>query len=483
MIIVYLVLVVLVILCVLMAVNTIRKKPEAIKVSNPEPILLDKDTLAKNLSGMIKIPAIAADKIESFDRDTFLMMHKYLEDTYPLIHKTLEKEIINEYGLLYKWTGTGSDKKPFLMMAHMDVVPADERTLRKWKYPPFSGEIAEGYVWGRGAIDMKGQLAAEMESIEYLLSQGYKPKRDIYIALGFDEERMGRLGAKNMVEVLKQRGINFDFVIDEGGVIADGKEFGIDGKLALICISEKGYADIKLTAESAGGHASRPPKQTAAGALSEAIVKLEKHHMKSTLNKPMRSMMNSVCGYMKFPGNVAASNLFITKPLMLKSLSSTPNGNAMIHTTVAPTMLMGSTATNVLAERAEAVINCRISPDDSIDGLIKYIKKIVGTGIKVEIINAHEPSSVSSTESDAYKNIEETIRETFPDYIISPFLMVAATDSRWYAQISDGVYLFEPFRSMCEDINTMHAAGERLKIDSLYEGTGFFIRLVKKADR
>lgn len=483
MIIVYLVLVVLLILCVLMAVNTLRKKPKNIAAEIAEHISLDKDMLAKNLSGMLMIPAIAADKLENFDSETFLKMHKYLEDTFPLIHKTLKKEIINNYGLLYKWTGTGSDKKPFLMMAHMDVVPADERTLDKWKYGPFSGEIAEGYIWGRGAIDMKGMLAAEMESVEYLLRQGYKPKRDIYIALGFDEERMGSLGAKNMVESLKQRCVSFDFVIDEGGVIADGKEFGIDGKLALVCISEKGYADLRLIAESAGGHASRPPKQTAAGALAEAIVKLEKHHMKSTLNKPMRGMIDAIGGYMKFPNNVIASNLFITKPLLLKGLSMTPNGSAMIHTTVATTMLKGSTAVNVLAERAEAVINCRVSPDDSVESLVKYIKSIVGDGIKVEIINAHEPSVVSSTESEAYKNIVETAREMFPGYIVSPFLMVAATDSRWYAQISDGVYRFEPFRSLSEDINTMHAAGERLKIDSLCEGTEFFIRLVKKSDK
>jgi carboxypeptidase PM20D1 len=320
-----------------------------------------------------------------------------------------------------------------------------------------------------------------MESVEYLIRQGYKPKRDIYIALGHDEERMGKFGARNVSGLLKQRGVRFDFVIDEGGAIINGSEAGIHGMAAMIGVCEKGYADIKLTAESAGGHASRPPKRTAVGTLSEAIVRLEKYGMKNSFNKPLRSMLEVVAGYMNFPLNVIASNLFITKPLIMKAYSSNPARRAMIHTTIAPTMLKGSTATNVLAESAEGIINCRISPDDSVDKLVRHVKKIAGSGIKVEILDSHEPSLMSSTDSEAYRIIAQTAAETFKGYVIAPILMVAATDSRWYREISDGVYLFEPFRSLIEDTNTMHAAGERIKIDSLLEGTEFFIRLVKRA--
>jgi len=479
---VYIILALLVLLVIVLAINTVRKKPSKTSAETPQPLNLDKDKLAENLSGMIKYKTITSSAMEGFDKDAFLGMHAYIEKTYPLLNKTLKKEVVNTYSLLYKWTGSGSDKNPFLMMAHMDVVPVDARTADKWTHEAFSGAIADGYVWGRGAIDMKGQLAAVLESVEYLIGQGYEPKRDIYIAIGHDEESMGTLGAQKIVDRLTEMGIHLDFVIDEGGVVMDGKLMNIDAMVAAVGICEKGYADIRLIAESAGGHASRPPKQTAVGALAKAIVALEKHHMKPTMNKPLKDMLDAVGGYMKLPLNVIASNLFLTKPLLLKGLGAGSTGAAMVRTTAAPTMLQGSGAPNTLAERAEAVVNFRISPDDTVDGLLTHIKKTVGKDIKLEVIQAYEPSDVSSTDSEAYRIIKETIREEFPEYVVSPYLMVGATDSRRYAGVADGIYRFQPFRSMADDVDKIHAANERLHIDSLREGVEFFVRLVKKAD-
>ncbi len=482
MIVLYVILALVVLLIGVMAVNTMSKRPTRNTAAPAQPIELDKDKLAKNLSGMIRFKTITSLTMEGFDKDEFLGLHKYLEQTYPLLHSTLEKQVVNSYSLLYKWTGSGSEKKPFLMMAHMDVVPVEKRTADKWAYEAFSGAIADGYVWGRGAIDMKGQLAAVMDSVEYLIGQGYKPKRDIYIAIGHDEESMGSFGAQCIVDTLAAKGVRLDFVIDEGGVMMDGKEMGVQGMVAAVGICEKGYADIKLIAQSAGGHASRPPKQTAVGALAKAIVALEKHHMKPTLNRPLKDMLSAVGGYMKFPSNVITSNLFLTKPLLLKVLGAGSTGAALVRTTAAPTMLSGSSAPNALAERAEAVVNFRISPDNTVEQLLDHIKKTVGDGISIEIIQAYEPSEVSSTDSEAYRIITQTINTMFPDYVVSPFLMVGATDSRRYAVLADGVYRFQPFKSMTDDLATIHAAGERLHIDSLRDGVEFFIRLVKSAD-
>jgi carboxypeptidase PM20D1 len=204
--------------------------------------------------------------------------------------------------------------------------------------------------------------------------------------------------------------------------------------------------------------------------------------MKPTLNEPLKAMLNAVGGHMKFPLNVIAANLFITKPLLLKGLAAGSTGSAMARTTTAPTMLKGSEAPNVLAERAEAVVNFRISPDDSVAKLLAHVKKVVGNNIKVEPLLTTEPSVVSSVDSDAYKVIENTVAGMYPGYVVSPYLMIAATDSRRYACIADGVYRFQPFRSMSEDLDTIHAAGERLSIESLCEGTAFFMQLVKNAD-
>ncbi len=477
----YAVLAVILMLAAIMTVNTFYKRPKKEQSADTERMRLDADKIAKNLSGMIKIRTVTSDNMEGIDKYAFLNFHAYLEKTYPLIHKTLEKEVVNEYGLIYRWKAEGSGKKPFLLMAHMDVVPVDERTEDKWEHGAFSGDIADGYVWGRGAIDMKGQLAAIMESVEHLLEHGFTPDRDIYLAFGFDEERMGLLGAQNIAKRLGEKGVHFEFVIDEGGVMMNGAEMGIRALVATIGICEKGYADIRLTAESNGGHASRPPKRTAVGDLARAIAALEKRQMKPTLNEVLRLMMERVGGYMKFPLNVITANLFITKPLLIKGLVSKPTGAAMVRTTTAPTMLKGSGAPNVLAEKAEAVVNFRISPDDNVEKLIRHIKRVVGKDIGVEALVAHNPSRMSSADSGAYRMIEQTLNEMFGEYVITPYLMVAATDSRWFAGISDGIYQLEPFRSLAEDYSTIHAAGERLKIESLCEGVEFFIRLVKKA--
>ena len=325
------------------------------------------------------------------DGKAFLGLHAYLEKMYPLLHKTLERETVNEYSLLYRWKGSGSNKKPFLMMAHMDVVPVEEATAGDWPHEAFSGDIADGYVWGRGAIDMKGQVACIFESVEHLLREGFAPKRDVYIAIGHDEESMGRFGAISIVERLKEKGVRLDYVIDEGGVVMDGKMLGINAMVATIGVCEKGYADIRLTAKSAGGHASRPPKETAVGTLAKAIVAIEKHQMKSSLNGPLRAMLAAVGGYMKFPLNVIASNLFITKPLLLKGLAAGSTGAAMVRTTAAPTMLRGSSAPNVLADRAEAVVNFRIAPGETVDDVLAHVRKVTRGSVEASAMHAYNP--------------------------------------------------------------------------------------------
>ncbi len=478
----YIILGIIVLLVAVLAVNTLRKKPRPAAAEKREPLALDEAALAEHLGGLIRFKTVTSNTMDGFDRKEFHGLHKYLDRTYPLVHKHLEQEVINEYSLLYRWKGTGSDKKPMLMMAHIDVVPVEEATAGDWTHEPFSGDVADGYVWGRGAIDMKGQVAIIFESVEHLLREGYAPGRDVYIAIGHDEESMGLLGAGNIVEHLKKKGVRFDFVIDEGGVVMDGKMLGINAMVATIGVCEKGYADFKLTAKSAGGHASRPPKQTAVGALANAIAAIEKHPMKSSLNQPLRDMLAAVGAYMKFPLNVIAANLFITKPLLLAGLAASATGAAMVRSTNAPTMLKGSGAPNVLADRAEAVVNVRIAPGETVEDVKRHFEKVTRGLVEVSIIQGYNPSTVSSTDSEAYRVIARTAGDIFPGYLIAPYLMIAATDSRMYAAVADGVYRFQPFRSLTEDLGTIHAVGERLSIESLREGVEFFVRLVKNAD-
>lgn len=219
MIILYAILALLALLIAVMAINTVFKRPAKAQTRQAELPALDDVKLAEHLSSIIRFKTVTANTMEGFDREAFLGLHAWMEQAYPLLHRTLEKEVINEYSLLYHWKGTGSSQKPWLMMAHMDVVPVDERTAGDWAHGAFSGDIADGYVWGRGAIDMKGQLACILESVEHLLAQGFVPQRDIYLAFGHDEESMGTLGAQRIVDTLSERGVRLDFVIDEGGVV------------------------------------------------------------------------------------------------------------------------------------------------------------------------------------------------------------------------------------------------------------------------
>lgn len=461
-------------------IRTLQAQPRIQKGLTAEMPKLEADKIAAHLSGAIKYKTVSSYNQDEIDADIFLGFHQYLEATFPKMHQTLKKQTINTYSLIYKWPAEKPTKRPIVLMAHMDVVPADARTNADWTHPPFSGEIADGYVWGRGTLDMKGHLVSVCEAVEHLIKSGFKPGRDIYLAFGHDEECTGKLGSENIVHWFKENDIRPEAVFDEGGVVARGNVLGVDGMLALIGICEKGYADVTLEAKGRGGHASQPPKDTAVSAIAEAVLRLKNNPMKAAMNLPVRQFLNTVRPYMKFPLKMVISNLWCFQPLILKVFANAPLSNALIRTTFAPTMLEGSTASNVLAQRASATVNFRIAPDDNVEKLIAHITKTIKkTGVEISSINAHEPTRISDTNSDAYGALKETILAVMPGLIVSPYLMIGATDSRMYSGIADNIYLFSPFRSMADDLDTIHSTGERITVESLLEGVTFFIRLLE----
>jgi len=483
----YIILAALALLICVLLLNMLRfrRENEIEQEAAKEKIELDVDRIAKNLSGSLRFKTISSEKLEEFDSKEFLGFHEYLEKTYPKLHKMLSKEVISKYSLLYKWEAKKPVKKPIVLMAHIDVVPVDERTLKDWSYAPFDGEIAEGFVWGRGTLDMKGQLIALCEAVEYMIDKGFSPTRDVYLVFGQDEETLGEFGNRKIVSLLKERGVNPEFVIDEGGVIIDGNIVGINGDIGLVGICEKGYADITIEATSKGGHASQPPKDTAVSQLSDAILRLREKRPKPKMNKVLRSFLTTLSPYMGFPLRLVTSNLWLFKGLILMILGKSATSGALTKTTFAPTMLKGSTAPNVLAQKATAVVNYRIAIGSSIKELTEHVEKVLKkTDVKISKVRAYEPSRVSDSDSDSYRFVKKALKQTMPDIItISPYIMVGATDSRFYYDISDNVFLIFPFRMSSEQIGSLHGTNEKVTVDSLSEGVEFLIRLLDNSNK
>ncbi len=265
---------VIVVLAAVIAIRTMTLRSKQLPAGTKVSYQIDNNQAAQRLSGSIKFKTVFNEDKSKVDYEPFAKLQEYLEKTYPLVYSTLDRKVINNYGLLYTWKGSDPQKKPILLLAHQDVVPAADEG---WKYPPFSGTIADGYIWGRGTLDDKCTLLSMLEAMEYLIKDGFQPSRTICLASGFDEEITGMEGAGKIAQYLKEQGQDFEMITDEGFLIISGAIPGIKGPVALIGTAEKGYLNLELSAESEGGHSSMPPRQTTAGIVAAAVDKLEKN--------------------------------------------------------------------------------------------------------------------------------------------------------------------------------------------------------------
>ncbi|MDR0751509.1 MAG: M20/M25/M40 family metallo-hydrolase [Christensenellaceae bacterium] len=466
-------------LIVFMIVRTILTKPIPVVKNEFVPKGVDADLAAEHLSGAVKFKTVTLTSPLA-ETDVFYKFQDYIEQCYPNVFKVARKTLINRYSVIYVVEGSDSNLLPVAMLAHQDVVPAPEEG---WIVPPFSGEIKDGYVYGRGSQDMKSQMIAALEALEILLKDGFKPKRTIYFCFGHDEELRGTEGARQISKYLQEQGIRFEYVLDEGGTILDGKMLGIDNKIALIGICEKGYADFILEVEKPGGHASSPSKRTSVGLLAEAVYFTELAQRPTFFAKPTKDMFKALAPYMKPIFKFLFVNRDILSPLLRLVLSKAhPMTNSLVRTTITPTMARGSDAPNVLPPRASANINCRINTGETIEIIERHIKKVVGSKVKVRIDEGSvNPSEVSDITSPGYEVLKQTIAEVYNGYITAPFLFIAATDSKHYYPLSKSVYRFTPFEKTEDDASRIHGINERQEIKALATGVEFYIRLYQNS--
>ncbi len=448
---------------------------------------IDHDNTPQRLAEALRFMTTSYQDPTKFDGETFYSLHKYLEEVFPDVHTTLKREIVNDFSLLYSWEGSDPTLSPILLMAHQDVVPVIPGTEEDWDYPPFDGTIADGYVWGRGALDTKSSLMGIMEAIELLLLDGFKPRRTVYIAFGHDEEIGGKQGAAKIAELLRSRGIRLEYVLDEGGSIIQNIMPGVSSPVAFVGIAEKGYVSLEITARAEGGHSSMPPKHTAVGVVSRAIIRIEDNPFPANMVYASR-FLEYVGPKMPFGKKVIFANLWLFSSLVERILSRSPEMNAGIRTTTAVTMFSGSSKENVLAIKATAIVNFRVMPGESIAYVVDRVKRIVDdprVQVRPEVEGfSCEASSVSDINSKSYKMLRNTILQVAADkeLIVSPYLVLGATDSRYFTGMSDNVYRFAFSKLGHDDLKRIHGTNERISVDNYLQLITFYCQLIRNSN-
>jgi carboxypeptidase PM20D1 len=440
------------------------------------------DVAAEHLAAAIRCKTISHQDPAENDMSQLDALRALLEKTYPRAHRALTRDIINRHALLYTWKGSDPAAKPWLFMAHQDVVPVEPGTESSWTKPPFDGVIADGFVWGRGAIDDKASLVFLFETVEALLAEGYTPRRTIYLASGFDEEVGGREGSAKIAEELARRGVRLEAVLDEGGSVTTGVIPGVTEPVARIGVAEKGFLSVELIAEVEGGHSSMPPRHTAVGILAAAIERLERNQMPARLAGAPQELLEALAPHLPAWQRFEVANLWLFRPFVVRRLEETPANNALVRTTTAPTVFQSGVKENVLPSQARAVVNFRILQGDSTASVLAHVRSVVADPqIRVRELSQtlSEPSPLSSTSSASWGRITRTIRVLYPDAIIAPGLVVGATDSRYFAPVADDVYRFTPIDMTPTDLKRFHGTDERYEVRQIGPALDFYRRLLR----
>jgi carboxypeptidase PM20D1 len=452
-----------------------------IQVAAAPRVAVDQQGAAARLGEAIRFQTISNFLNPDADADALRGLQAHIANSFPAFHAAAKREVVATYSLLYTWEGSDPKAAPIALLAHQDVVPVAPGTAKDWQQPPFEGVIADGFIWGRGSWDDKGNLYSMLEAAEHMAKQGFRPKRTIYFAFGHDEEVGGARGAKAIAALLASRGVRLDFVLDEGLLIAEGLIKGLDRPAALIGVAEKGYATLVLTAHATPGHSSMPPRDTAIGMMSAALARLEDNRLPMQVRGAVSDMFDTLAPEMQGFSRVVLSNLWLFKPLLLREFEKNGPSEATVRTTTALTIFNAGDKDNVLPGNAAATVNFRLMPGDTQASVADHARRTIANDkISIEPFAGNiDPPPVTATSSEPYRALNRTIREIFPDVIVAPGLMVAGTDSRHYTGITDTVLRFTPLRANADDLKRFHGTNERLSIEGYADMIRFYRRLIE----
>ncbi len=459
-------------------IRTLLFKPEKCVDKKIDEIYTDTDRAVHSLCEMIKCKTVSNNDKSLEDENEFDKFKNILPILFPNVYSACEFHEVSDRALLFRWKGKRGDA-PTVLMAHYDVVSVLEEA---WEKPAFDAIIENDVIWGRGALDTKATLNGILSAAEALIKEGFVPQNDVYMAFGGDEEVNGH-GAKDIVELFKERNIVPGIVVDEGGAVVNNVFPGVKAPCALIGVAEKGMLNVEYSVRGGGGHSSSPAAHTPVGRLSSACVKIEGSPFKFRITPPARKMFDTLARHSGFAYRLIFANLWLFAPI-LNIITKSGGGelNALVRTTIAFTQMEGSKGMNVIPPYAKMVSNHRIIPGETTESVINRIRnKIKDDKVEIRMINGMNPSRVSVTEGEAWERLCKATVETWSDAIVSPYLMLACSDSRHWGEISDKVYRFSAMALTKEERGLIHGNNERIPISTVAKTVEFYIRLIRNS--
>jgi len=457
-------------------IRALAFKPQSEAPVNAVPETLDEQKAIDHLQSLIRCKTVSyRDKVLE-DNAEFEKLEALLPQLYPNVCKTCELIKPDPRALLFRWKGQSS-AQPGVLMAHYDVVPVNESD---WEKPAFDGIIENGILWGRGTLDTKGTFNGVLEAADNLIAQGFVPANDLYLAFGGDEEISGN-GAPAIVKWFQQQNITPAFVLDEGGAVVENVFPGVKVPCAVIGTGEKGPMDVKLTLKTNGGHSSTPPPHSPVGILAQAVNRVESHPFPFVLPAPAAEMFDTLGRRSTFLYRLIFANLWCFRPLLnLICLKSGGEMNALVRTTVAFTQMQGSAASNVLPPEAWVGANLRLISGETVESAKAYLEKVIANpDIKVDVVMGMNPSRVSRTDDEPFQRLSKAIRGTWTTAVVSPYLMLACSDSRHYGVLSDHVYRFSAMALTKEERGLIHGNNERIPLETAVKVVAFYQRLIR----
>ncbi|MEI7628487.1 MAG: M20/M25/M40 family metallo-hydrolase [Bacteroidota bacterium] len=443
--------------------NTIRFSKEITKKTSSDLPNLP-DSAVSHMQQAIRVKTISLGNGEPVDTAQFLAFWQFIEKNYPLVHQSLTHQTFNGLSRLYKWEGKHPEQKPYVLMAHYDVVPVEASTENLWTVPAFGGVLKNDTIYGRGAADDKVSLISILEAVEKLLADHFQPERTIYLSFGNDEETIGK-GAQAIAKYMEDNKIHPEVILDEGGEITTENFTELKRPVALIAVAEKGYMSFNLTVEQHGGHSSTPAPETAIDILAKGLVHLREKQMPYQFQPVIKELFNRIGPGMPFAERMAIANPWLFEKTLVGELEKDHSSNALIHTTIVPTIVQTGVKDNVIPSLATAVVNTRILPGTSVEEVEAFMNKQINDS-RIKITKNSPPDRVgpaASYESIAYKKVEDATYKVMKDVVPVPFLSVGATDSKYLQHLADGTIKFTPV----VDAKGFHGIDERIGVSDL----------------